>query len=225
VGALLCAANALVTVSEQWVSSSVAAVVVASVPLWTVAFAALGGERPSRPELLGLLVGLAGVILLNAGGELSARPLGAALLVLSTWSWAGGSAWSRRRRLAPGLMAAATQMLPGGLVLVLLGLARGERILALPPARPAAAWVYLTVLGSLVGYSAYNYLLRAVRPSVATSYAYVNPAVAVALGAAAGEPVGPRAVGAMALVLAGVGILSWSAARAAATPLRSTRAS
>ncbi len=108
VGALLCFANGLVTVSEQWVSSSLAAVVVASVPLWTVLVAGLWRERPTRREVAGLGVGLAGEVLLQAGGELRAHPLGAALLVLSTWSWALGSMWSRRLSLAPGLMAPAT---------------------------------------------------------------------------------------------------------------------
>ncbi len=208
VGALLCAANGLVTISEQWVSSSVAAVVVASVPLWTVLAAGLWRERPARAELVGLGVGLAGVVLLQAGGELRAHPLGAAMLLLSTWSWALGSMWSRRLSLAPGLMAPATEMLAGGALLVAAALAHGERLATLPGPRPLMAWAFLTLFGSLVAFTAYNYLLRRVRPALATSYAYVNPAVAVALGALAGEPVGPREMGALALILSGVAIVA-----------------
>ncbi len=208
VGALLCAANGLVTVSEQWVSSSVAAVVVASVPLWAVLAALLWRERPARAEVAGLVVGLAGVVLLQAGGDLRAHPLGAAMLVLSTWSWALGSMWSRRLPLAPGLMAPATEMLAGGALLVTAALARGEHLAAPPGLRPLVAWTFLTLFGSLVAFSAYNFLLRRVRPALATSYAYVNPAVAVGLGALAGEAVGLRELGALTLILGGVAIVA-----------------
>jgi drug/metabolite transporter (DMT)-like permease len=209
VGVLLCGSNALVTVAEQHVSSSVAAVVIASMPLWAVLLAWLWGDRPRALELAGLAVGLLGVALLQSGGELRARPLGAALLVLSTWTWASGSMWSRRAAGLPlGLLAPAVQMICGGVVLLAIGFAMGERMAALPPLRPFLAWAYLTVFGSLVGYTAYNHLLRNVRPALATSYAYVNPAVAVALGAAAGEPIGARVVGAMALILGGVAVMT-----------------
>jgi drug/metabolite transporter (DMT)-like permease len=208
VGVLLCAATGLVTAAERDVSSSVAAVVVASMPLWTVVVAAFWRERPTRWEVAGLLVGLAGVVLLQQGGELQAAPLGAALLVLATWSWAVGSMWSRRLPMPTGLQAPGVEMLAGGLVLTAAGLLLGERVTALPAARPALAWLYLTVFGSLVAFSAYNFLLRRVRPALATSYAYVNPAVAVVIGAAAGEPVGPRSVGALGLILAGVGLVA-----------------
>lgn len=215
VGSLLCAANWLVTVSEQWVSSSVAAVVVASVPLWAVLAALLWRERPTLPEVAGLGVGLAGVVLLQAGGDLRAHPLGAALLLLSTWSWALGSMWSRRLPLPGGLMAPATEMLAGGALLLGAALLRGERLASLPGLRPLAAWAFLTLFGSLTAFTAYNFLLRRVRPALATSYAYVNPAVAVGLGALFGEAVGPREIGALALILGGVAVVA--AARRPAT--------
>jgi drug/metabolite transporter (DMT)-like permease len=208
VGVLLCGSNGLVTVAEREVSSSVAAVVISSMPLWAMLLAALWGERPTGLEIAGVAVGLAGVVLLQMGGELRARPLGAALIVLSTWTWASGSMWSRRTELPAGLLAPATEMLCGGAVLVALGLAAGERVRALPAPRPLVAWIFLALFGSLLAYSAYNFLLRKVRPALATSYAYVNPAVAVALGAAAGEPVTARVLGAMALILGGVAVMS-----------------
>jgi drug/metabolite transporter (DMT)-like permease len=197
-------------VAEVRVSSSLTAVVVSSMPLWSVAFAALGREWPSRLEVAGLLVGLTGVVVLQQGGELRAEPIGLLLLIASTWCWAGGSMWSRRLPMASGLMASATEMLPGGLALVLVGLARGERLEAAPTPMAAGAWLYLVVFGSLVAFSAYNFLLRRVRPALATSYAYVNPAVAVGLGALAGEAVGWRHLGALALVLGGVGLVAAS---------------
>jgi len=208
VGTLLVAGNALVSVSEQWVSSGLAAVVIASMPLWAVLLAGLWGEWPSRREWTGLGVGLAGVALLQGGGELRSSPLGAALLVASTWSWALGSMWSRRLPLPGGPMASAAEMLGGGAAWLAASLAVGDRLAGVPAVRPLAAFVYLTVFGSLVAFSAYAFLLRRVRPALATSYAYVNPVVAVGLGALAGEPVGARAVGALALILAGVGIVA-----------------
>ncbi len=216
VGSLLCGANGLVTFSEQWVSSSVAAVVVASVPLWAVLAALLWRERPTRAEVAGLAVGLAGVVLLQAGGDLRAHPIGAALLLLSTWCWALGSMWSRRLPLPGGLMAPATEMLAGGSLLLAVALLRGERLASLPGPRPFAAWAFLTLFGSLVAFTAYNFLLRRLRPALATSYAYVNPAVAVCLGVVAGEAVGPREVAALGLILGGVAIVA--AVRRPASP-------
>jgi drug/metabolite transporter (DMT)-like permease len=105
-------------------------------------------------------------------------------------------------------MAPALQMLCGSAPILAASLLRGERPRAALSWRPALAWVYLLIFGSLVGYVAYNWLLRRVRPALATSYAYVNPTVAVAIGAAAGEPVGPRALVALALILGGVALVA-----------------
>lgn len=210
VGALLVSSNACVVVAEQWVSSGVAAVAIASVPLWVALFAGLWGRWPTRKEWIGLGIGLVGVALLQSGGELSASPAGAAVLAAATVAWALGSIWSRRLPLPEGLMASAAQMAAGGAVLLLASLARGERFSAIPSGRALAAFAYLVTFGSLIGYSAYNYLLGKVRPALATSYAYVNPIVAVGLGAGlAHEAVAPGALGALALILGGVGLLAF----------------
>jgi drug/metabolite transporter (DMT)-like permease len=209
IGTLLVFGNALVVVAEQWVSSGVAAVAIASVPLWSVLFAGLWGRWPAKGEWVGLAVGLAGVALLQSGGELRASRAGAAVLVLSTVSWALGSMWSRRLPIPTGLMAAATEMLTGGAVLLVAALARGERMAAMPDARSIGAFLYLVSFGSMIAYSAYAFLLAKVRPALATSYAYVNPVVAVVLGALfAGEHVSPIAVVALALILGGVAIVA-----------------
>src|SRR5229473_3281772 len=118
VGTLLVCGNALVVVAEQWVSSGVAAVAIASVPLWSVLFAGLWGRWPMKGEWVGLAVGLAGVALLQSGGELRASPAGAVVLVLSAVTWSLGSMWSRRLPIPTGLMAAATEMLTGGALLL-----------------------------------------------------------------------------------------------------------
>jgi len=209
VGTLLVAANACVVIAEQWVSSGIAAVAIGSVPLWVALFAGLFGRWPSRGEWIGLAVGLAGVAVLQTGGDLRASPAGAAVLTVSCVSWALGSIYSRRLPLPKGLMGSGAQMLAGGTVLLLAGIVRGERIVEAPATSAVLALAYLIVAGSIVGYSAYQYLLSKVRPTLAASYAYVNPVVAVGLGAAvAGEAVAPRAVGALVLILGGVAMLA-----------------
>jgi drug/metabolite transporter (DMT)-like permease len=209
VGTLLVAANACVVIAEQWVSSGVAAVAIASVPLWVALVAGLFGRWPSRGEWLGLGVGLAGVAILQTGGDMRANPAGAIVLTVSCASWALGSIYSRRLPLPKGLMASAAQMLAGGVVLLVLAVLRGERMTAVPSTQAVLALGYLIVAGSIVGYSAYQFLLSRVRPTLAASYAYVNPVVAVSLGAAvAGESIAPRAVGALALILGGVAMLA-----------------
>lgn len=209
VGTLLVFGNAGVVIAEQWVSSGIAAVAIASVPLWVALFAGLFGRWPSRGEWIGLAVGLGGVLWLQTGGDLRASPAGAAVLTLSCVSWSLGSIYSGRLQLPKGLISSAAQMLVGGLVVVALAVLRGERIAAVPSARAVAALSYLIVFGSIVAYTAYQFLLSQVRPTLAASYAYVNPVVAVLLGAAvAGETVAPQSVGALALILGGVAMLA-----------------
>jgi drug/metabolite transporter (DMT)-like permease len=209
VGTLLIVGNALVVVAEQWVSSGVAAVAIASVPLWSVLFAGLWGRWPARGEWIGLAIGLAGVALLQSGGELRASPAGALVLLLSAITWSLGSMWSTRLPIPKGPMAAATEMLTGGAVLLCAALVRGERMTAMPDAQALGSFVYLVIVGSIVAYSAYTFLLAKVRPALATSYAYVSPVVAVLLGAlVAAEHVSPVAVAALALILAGVAIVA-----------------
>ncbi|HWE26175.1 MAG TPA: drug/metabolite exporter YedA [Myxococcales bacterium] len=209
VGALLICGNGLVVVAEQWVSSGIAAVAIASVPLWSVLFAGLWGRWPAKGEWVGLAVGLVGVALLQSGGELRASPAGAIVLVLSAITWALGSMWSTRLPLPAGPMAAATEMLTGGTVILGAALLRGERMTAVPDAQALAAFAYLVVFGSIIAYTAYAFLLARVRPALATSYAYVSPVIAVFLGAiVAAEKVTPNAVFALVLILAGVAIIA-----------------
>jgi len=123
--------------------------------------------------------------------------------------WSFGSILGTRLPMPRGLMASAAQMLAGGTTLTLLALARGERMHALPPAHALGALAYLAVFGSIIAYTSYQFLLKTVRPTLAASYSYVNPLVALALGAAVfGETVAPRAVGALILILGGVALLA-----------------
>lgn len=202
---LLVGGNGLVTFAQQWVASGLASVVVATVPLWAGVFSGLSGQWPSRWECAGLLVGFAGVALLQGEQGLRGQPAGAAALVLAAVLWAAGSVWSQRVRLPSGPLGSASQMMMGGVALLGMSLLGGERLEGPVPLRAWVAAGYLTVFGSLLAFSAYAYLLRRVRPGLATSHAYVNPLVAVTLGALVmGEAVSLPGLGGMALILVGV---------------------
>ena len=210
-GLLFVGGNGLVAIAAHSIGSGIAAVVCATMPLWMAVLALASGERPRGREWLGLAVGFAGVVALSSGAELRADLGASIVLMLSPLSWAIGSLLARRLPMPSGLMAAATQMLAGGALLFVVSAARGERWPAHAPIDALLAVVYLIVFGSLVAFSAYSWLLRHARPAVATSYAYVNPALAVLLGAALGaEPIGwatlvatPLIVGAVAIIVLG----------------------
>ena len=205
---LLVGGNGMVTFAEQWVASGLAALSIATVPIFAALFAGIWGRWPTRREWLGLGVGLVGVILLNMEGDMRANPLGALALLFATVSWAFGSVWSRYLPMPRGMMGSAIEMLAGGVVLLGLGFATGEHITSMPGLRPILALLYLIVFGAIIAFTAYNFLLQRVRPSLATSYAYVNPVVAVALGVGlAGEQVTLFGLIAMPIILAGVGIV------------------
>lgn len=202
--------NGLVCIAEQTVSSGLAAVAIASVPLWIGLFSAMRGERPSRIEWIGLLIGFAGVVWLNAGSAaMTASMVGMLALIVASVSWSWGSVWSRGKPLAPPFMNAAMQMLCGGAALLPTALLSGERFVALPTPAGIASVAYLVVFGSIVAFSAYVWLLPRVRPALMGSYAYVNPVIAVGLGIAlAGEHVDAHELGAMAVILLGVVVIS-----------------
>ena len=209
-GLMLLGGNGAVTWSEQRVPSGLAAVIVATVPLWIVL---LEGKRPSRRVALGIVLGLAGIGLLVGPGEIAGAgridPLGALVLVGGSLSWAIGSLRGRAAGLpASPQVSTAAQMLTGGSLLLVLGLAAGElpRLLASEVSpRSLLALAYLVVFGSLIGFSAYVWLMRVATPARVATYAYVNPVVAVALGAAfGGEPLTFRTLLAAAIIVLAV---------------------
>ena len=207
---LIAGGNGLVTWAQQWVSSSLAAAMVSSGAIWVVVFTALLGERPSRGEKVGIFIGFAGVVLLNAQGEMRAYPPGALALFGATLTWASGSVLSRRLVVPVGARNVALQMLSGGLVMTLVGLAAGERLVVeAVTARAALAWLYLVVAGSLVAFSAFTFLIRNVRPALATSFAYVNPAVALLVGVVfGGEHMGALGYAGVVVSIVGVAVLT-----------------
>ena len=163
--------NGLVCYAEQTVASGLAAVAVASMPLFAALFAGMYRQWPSGVEWVGLIVGFVGVVVLNFGGDLSGSPLGALALLGAAATWAFGSVWSRRRDMPHPAMSTAAQMLCGSAALGIVALLTQERVVALHT-ETVAALAYLLAFGSIVGFSAYIYLLHHVRPALATSYAF-----------------------------------------------------
>jgi drug/metabolite transporter (DMT)-like permease len=196
IGALLfVGGNGTVAIAETSVSSGGAAVVCATMPIWVGVLGAFSGERPTAREWFALLLGFAGVLVLMGGPSLAGEPLHVALLLCAPVAWALGSLAARKLPATPAtkdaFMLPAMQMLTGGAVLAVIAALRGER---LPVGASAEAWIalgYLWIFGSLIAFTAYSWLLRNARPVVATSYAYVNPPLAVAFGAILySEPLG-----------------------------------
>ena len=216
---LLGMGNGMVCIAQQTVDSGLAAVAVASAPLWMALFSMFRGHRPTPVEWTGLAIGFAGVAWLNAGTSLSGMSVGlVALLVallVAPVAWAFGSIWSRGRDLPSPFMTAAAQMLVGGALMAAAGWLLGERFEGLPTLKGTLAVAYLASFGSIVAYSAYMWLLHNVRPALAGSYAYVNPAVAVLLGAwLANEHFSGRELVAMGVILGGVVVITLARSRA-----------
>jgi drug/metabolite transporter (DMT)-like permease len=210
-GALLfLVGNGGVVIGAQYVQSTSIAITIATMPLWAALFARLVGRRLQRLEWIGMALGLLGVVLLNLGSQAQAHYFGLGAIVISTIGWASGSVLLPRIVQPRGTMATAAQMLAGGALMLLVSVLLGEQP-SIPTARSALAFVYLFVFGTLVAFSAYAYLLHRVSPALATSNAYVNPLVAVALGTTlGGESVAPTAVGALVVILLGVGLIAYS---------------
>jgi len=171
-----------VAMAEQWVSSGLAATLVATMPLWMMVFSILWRTYPTRSEWIGVGLGLAGVAILSFEGNLQANPLGVALIVFATAGWSLGSVWMGHLDMPRGAMGNAAEMLAGGTVLLVVGLLRGEQLVGAPTTGALLALAYLTTFGSLATLSAYMYLLRNVSPALATSYTFVNPVIALLLG-------------------------------------------
>ncbi|MFC7515618.1 drug/metabolite exporter YedA [Herbaspirillum sp. GCM10030257] len=199
-------------VAQQTVSSGLTAVFIASAPLMFALWSGLFGEWPGRRDWVGIVLGFCGAMLLASGGEMAASPIGVMALSVAVCSWTFGSVLSQKKlAMAPGAMGFASEMLLGGALLTIAGLLQGERITLPIELQAWWAWTYLVTAGSLGAFSAYMYLLSRVSPALASSYAYVNPVIAVALGVAlAGETVGPREMVAMAIILGSVILLTTS---------------
>ena len=214
-GALLLGGNGGVVWAEQRIASGVAALLVATLSLWMALLSWLVlGERPSRLAAIGLPLGFVGVALLvRPSGDGGVDLLGAVVCTLASLSWAAGSLYARHAPL-PKRSAVATgmQMIAGGGLLLVVAAAAGELGRLRPETfstRSLAAVAYLIVMGSLVAFSAYAWLIRVAPTALVATYAYVNPVVAVGLGwALAGEPITPRMVVAGAVIVVAVVLIA-----------------
>ena len=229
-GLLLWGGNGGVMVAEQWVPSSLAALIVALVPLWMVLLNWWWGDRvrPNLSTMLGVGLGLAGIVLIAApgqsAGEGAVNPVGLIVLIGATLSWSIGSLYSRKAALpSNALLSTSMEMLAGGVLMMIAGLLLGQgaqihfdqiSVLSL------SALGYLVVFGSLIGFTAYVWLLKVSTPAHVSTYAFVNPVVAVFLGwAFAGEQLSARELLAAAIIILAVVLITFSqAARSAVRP-------
>jgi drug/metabolite transporter (DMT)-like permease len=209
--------NGFVCVAEQSVPSGIAALVIGTTPVFAILFGWGFGTRPRMLEWLGVLLGLGGMLLLNADLHVAGSPGAFLLLVVATASWSFASILQPRLDMPRAGTSAGVQMVGGGVCVLAMSLVRGEHLPAQVPVQSWLALLYLTVFGSIVAYSAFVYVINHARPALATSYAYVNPVVAVALGALfVGEQVSLPLVAGMAVILAGVALVVIGNARKAA---------
>jgi drug/metabolite transporter (DMT)-like permease len=217
-GLMLLGGHGAVVWAEQWVPSGLTSLLIATVPLWMVFIDWLrSGSKPSLRVAGGLVLGFAGMALLVGSlEELGANSnglIGGVVVVAGAFLWANGSLYSRSAKLpeAP-LLSTGMEMLAGGALLLLASLATGEwgRVrLDMVSERSLVAWVYLIVLGSIVAFTCYIWLLKTVPATRVSTYAYVNPIVAMFLGwALASEPVTTRNVLAAVIILASVVVIT-----------------
>jgi drug/metabolite transporter (DMT)-like permease len=231
---LLLGGNGLVTWAEQWLPSGIAALIITTTPLWMMLFEWLlfGGARPRAIVWFGLVLGFAGVTLLirpELANDDAPRLLPVLAMCAAPVLWSLGSLFSQRaRHLDPPLLNTALQMLCGGGLMFLFGIAAGEtanfdwNVISL---RSWLSFAYLVTFGSLVAFTTYMWLLRVARPSVVSTYAYVNPLVAVILGALLGGELLTADIGiATAMILGAVGLIAFRRPprRPAAEPARAT---
>ncbi|MEU0563808.1 EamA family transporter [Nonomuraea sp. NPDC005983] len=207
---LLTLGNGMLAVAEQYISTGLAALLVASVPLWLVVFRFAVRDRPKVLTLAGVLVGLTGVAALSLTGGEGANTVGIVVVLLGSVSWSVGSFLSGRIAMPANPFAtSAVEMLVGGVGLAVLGTGLGERLD--PSAVATRSWLalaYLVLVGSLIGFTAFSWLLGNAPISLVSTYAYVNPAVAVSLGALVlHEPITVQVITGGLIILVGVALV------------------
>lgn len=205
--------------AEQSVTSGMAALLVATSPFWVTGLERFqkGGERVGMSALVGMLIGFGGLALLVApdlfGAQLDGRfVMGILVIQLGCAAWSAGSVYAKHRPTGVSpLMSAAIQMLVAGVALSLVGTLAGEWSVVRVSGRSLGALLYLIVFGSIVAYSSYTYAMQKLPLSIVTTYSYINPVIAVLLGALVlGEPLGWRVVAAMLIILSGVALVKSS---------------
>jgi drug/metabolite transporter (DMT)-like permease len=210
--------NGFVVWAEQFVASGLTAVVIATVPFWSVGIEALlpKGEKFSARAITGLVLGFIGIVVLvwpdlTMGGSGGRAFVGGVIgIQVACAAWAAGTSYTKRHRVGDDPFAtSAVQMIFSGVMLLSMATAAGEWQQLTFTTRTFAAMAYLTIAGSLITYTAYIYAIKHLPLSTVSLYAYVNPLIAVALGTLLlGEPFSMRIVFAAGMVLAGTAIVS-----------------
>jgi drug/metabolite transporter (DMT)-like permease len=206
-----------VTLAEKTVSSGAAVALISVLPLAIALWSGVLEKWPGREQWLAIGIGLAGTLVMVTGADLRASPGGTALILLSTTTWSLGTVLSRRLDVPHGAMGFAAEMFAGGLVALVMSAAFGEHWV-LPHSAPVWwAWAYLVVFGSLIAFSAYRILVEQASPTLASTYAYVNPPVALFVGWWLGdESFSANVFIGLPIVLSAVALHTWSQLRATA---------
>ena len=201
--------NGLVVLAEQYVSSGIAALVISAESVFILLLSLLYGRRVGAWQGVGVVLGLAGMLLLSAGTDLRYSPVALAALLVAAGAWAVGSIWSAyHARSESSLSLVSVQMLVGGVVSFGVALALGERMAISDALAPNVATLYLALFGSIATFVSYNYLMRTASASLAISYAYVNPAIAFVVGCLFDEDrLTPATVLSLLAILAGVWLI------------------
>jgi drug/metabolite transporter (DMT)-like permease len=195
-------------IAQQSITSSLAAIIAATIPAWVAVFIGIAGEWPQRREWVGIALGFCGIILINVNSLGSnSKLVGIGIMTLVAIEWAFGTSLKSRGKSGGTLADSTAEMLVGSVVLLAVSQISGERILTTPTLSATIALIYMGVFGSALVYVAYMYLVQTIRPAIATSNAYVNPAVAVLLGLTIGEVISFTTWIALGFILASVFVL------------------
>jgi drug/metabolite transporter (DMT)-like permease len=204
-----------VTLAEKTVSSGAAVALISVLPLAIALWSGVLEKWPGREQWLAIGIGLAGTLVMVAGADLRASPGGTALILLSTTTWSLGTVLSRRLDVPHGALGFAAEMFAGGLVALVMSAAFREHWAMPNSASVWWAWAYLVVFGSLIAFSAYRLLVERASPTLASTYAYVNPPVALFVGWwLGGESFSANVFIGLPIVLAAVALHTWSQLRA-----------
>ncbi|MGH7553512.1 MAG: EamA family transporter, partial [Longimicrobiales bacterium] len=207
---MLVIALGFVTVAEQWVTSGAAVALISVMPLMTAAWSVAFGRSPRRLEWVAIAIGAAATVLMVTGADLRASPLGTGLILFGSLSWSFASVAQHRFQTAPGASGFAAEMFAGGVICFVVSAVLGESW-SLPRSTDVWwAWGYLVVFGSIIAYSAYRTLIERASATLASTYAYVNPPVALLVGWWLGdESFSANVLIGLPIVLAAVGLLAW----------------
>lgn len=211
---LLVIGNGGVTVAEHWVSSGATVALISVMPLATALWSCVFGDWPRRGEWIAIAVGAVGAAVMLLGRDLQASLAGTLIILFGTACWSFGTVLSRRLDIPHGPTGFGAEMLTAGVMALAISAALGEHWVLPSASRVWSAWGYLVVFGSIIAFSAYRFLVERVSPTLAATYAYVNPPVGLCVGWwLGGETFSPNVLFGLPIVLSGVALHAWMSSR------------